>query len=71
MKSVAYLQGSDIKYYVFLAISVKIEQTQFTGNQKCSGDSVKCRSGRRIRTADADGGRRTADGGRRTADGGQ
>ena len=37
MKSVAYLQGSDIKYYVFLAINVKIEQTQFTGNRKCSG----------------------------------
>ena len=28
MESVAYLQGSDIKYYVFLAISVKIEPTQ-------------------------------------------
>ena len=37
MKSVEYLQGSDIKYYVFLAISVKIEQTWFTGNRNCSG----------------------------------
>ena len=34
------------------------------------GDSVKCGCGRRMRTADADGGRRMADGGRRmrTAD---
>ena len=34
-------------------------------------DSVKCGSGRRIRTADKDGGWRMADGGWRTADGGQ
>ena len=36
-----------------------------------SWDSAKCGCGRRMRTADADGGRRTADGGRRTADGGR
>ena len=35
------------------------------------GDFVKCRSGRRMRTADGGCGQRTADGGRRTADGGR
>ena len=44
-------------------------KNDFKLRQIYSGDSVKCGSGRRIRTAD--GGWRTADGGRRTADGGQ
>ena len=33
MKSIAYLQCSDIEYYMFLAISIK--KTQYMGNRKC------------------------------------
>ena len=37
---------------------------QGNGNWVLGRDSVKCGCGRRMRTADADGGRRMADGGR-------
>ena len=58
------------------AVRIRRPHPHFTESPKkhailCTLDSVKCRSRRRMRMADADGGRQTADGGRRTADGGR